>query len=138
MNYKVLYSKKKDFNNPSLTKYLKNIGNWRSRWQRKRELDKAKGFEIKRINTKPTDKDYIFINAYGYDRNMNSPFKIVPTTSAPRRRRRKYGNMIICKTKGSKYNKKVCPVTVRKRPKGSIRRKLKVKHGVFRKVKQTP
>lgn len=138
MNYKILYSKTNNFNNPQYTEGLYNIGNWRSRWERKRDLDRAKGFYINYINTKPTDKDYIFTSAYGYDTNLKSSFKIVPIGPAPRRRRRKYGNIIICKTKASKYNKKVCPVTVRKRPKGSIRRKLKVKHGVFRKAKQTP
>ena len=85
MNYDVLYSNnKKQFNRPIRRRELFNMGNWRSRWERKRELDKNKGFYINKIYTRPTDKDYIFTKAYGYDSKSNMYFKIIPSTALPK------------------------------------------------------
>ena len=79
MNYKVIYSNQSNnFKNLSNYVTLYNMGDWRSRWERKRDLDRSKGFFINRIFTKPTDKDYIFTHAYGYDSNKKMYFKIVP------------------------------------------------------------
>ena len=82
MNYKIIYSNSsKNYNNPVGMRTLYNMGDWRSRWERKRDLDRPKGFFINRIFTKPTDKDYIFTHAYGYDNNIKMHFKIVPDNS---------------------------------------------------------
>lgn len=49
MNYKILYSRnKKNFSNPVSSTHYYNMGDWRSRWDRKRDLDKQKGVYIKR------------------------------------------------------------------------------------------
>ncbi len=83
MNYKIIYSKdKKQFNNSSQVKHIPNMGNWRSRWERKRDLDKKKGVYINKIYTKATDKDYIVTSAYGFDTKNNMFFKIVPNSTA--------------------------------------------------------
>ena len=85
MNYDVLYSKnKKQFNKPVRIGNIPNMGNWRSRWERKRDLDKSNGFYINKIYTKPTDKDYIFTKAFGYNNNNKMFFKIVPSTDIPK------------------------------------------------------
>ena len=85
MNYDVLYSNnQKQFNNPIRKSQISNMGNWRSRWERKRDLDRSKGFYINRIYTKPTSKDYIFTQAYGYNANNKMYFKIVPGISQPK------------------------------------------------------
>lgn len=81
MNYSILFSKQKKFDKPNDIENINNMGNWRSRWERKRDLDKAKGFYINKIYTKPTDKDYIFTKAYGYDKHSNMFFKIVPSAT---------------------------------------------------------
>ena len=82
MNYKIIYSQNgQSFNNSPLFTTLRNMGDWRSRWERKRDLDRSKGFFINRIFTKPTDKDYIFTHAYGYDNNKKMYFKIIPDNS---------------------------------------------------------
>lgn len=85
MNYDVLYSNnQKQFNNPVIRGKITNMGNWRSRWERKRDLDKSKGFYINRICTKPTDKDYIVTSVYGFNKKNNMFFKIVPSASLPK------------------------------------------------------
>ena len=91
MDYKVLYSNKKQFNKPVRIGSITNMGNWRSRWERKRDLDKSKGVFINKIYTKPTNKDYIFTRAYGYNKNNNLFFKIVPSPITPKPKNNNWG-----------------------------------------------
>ena len=123
MNYKIIYSKKQnDFNKSKNREFLKNIGNWRSRWERKAELDKKKGFYIDEINTRPTDKDYIFVDAYGYDANKKLYFKIVPADVATKEQRFKKRTAVKCTTVKSKHYGKKCPAQPKKsKLKGKLR-----------------
>lgn len=112
MNYDVLFSNnKKQFNNSSRQGKILNMGNWRSRWERKRDLDRANGFYINKIYTKPTDKDYIFTKAYGYDKNSNMYFKIVPSATV-KKPKNEFGSNNSAKwcndTKSKRYGKYCC------------------------------
>lgn len=111
MNYDVLYSNnKRQFNNPISKHKITNMGNWRSRWERKRDLDRAKGFYINRIYTKPTNKDYIFTQAYGYDNNYKLFFKIIPSASIPKPKNSTWNNNSakLCNDVNSKRFGKYC------------------------------
>ena len=108
MNYKVLYSRNRNFKNSTDSVDLYNIGNWRSRWERKRDLDKKKGFYINQIITKATPKDYIMTEAYGYDDNRKMYFKIVPDSTADKPKKQSAGGRRICGDFNSSRYGKYC------------------------------
>lgn len=74
MKYKIEY-----FNNGEFVKSrtLNNIAPHRSRWQRKKVLDKKNGFYIDRIQTKATDKDYLVKIVKGHTKKYDK-FIITP------------------------------------------------------------
>ncbi len=136
MNYKVLYSNNnKQFKDPVRRDDIENMGNWRSRWERKRELDKKNGVFINKIYTRPTDKDYIFTKAYGYDNNYKLFFKIVPaedlqkpklkdnnSCNSSKVKATKKGSKYICNDPNSKWFNKVCKQSSKK-----VKKQLKTK-----------
>lgn len=51
---------------------LKNMGDWRSRWQRQKEIwDKKGNLHIERINTHRSDKDFIVDSVIGTNKEGN-------------------------------------------------------------------
>ena len=71
---------------------MDEMGNWRSRWERKRDLDRLdpKKDHITRIFTKPTPKDYIVTEVHGVSPD-NLYFKAVPMKSAPKPKKKNKG-----------------------------------------------
>lgn len=82
-----------------------NIGDWRSRWERKRDLEKNDPNKdtITKINTRGTDKDYIVTSVYG-----TSPdglyFKGVPV-KPDKKGKKKQGRHDLVAVRDAKYCK---------------------------------
>ena len=91
MTFKVTYHRdKKRRGKPVREGFLRKMGDWRSRWERKRDIDRRdpRKDQIKRIFSQPTDKDYIVKRVYGVSPD-NLYFKAVPVPdpSPPKGRR---------------------------------------------------
>ena len=83
MTFKFLYFKsKKKEGKPVKTSELTGMGNWRSRWERKRDLDNKSPNKnhIDRICTRGTDKDYVVTSVHGRSPD-NLYFKAFPIST---------------------------------------------------------
>lgn len=69
---------------------MKEMGDWRSRWERKRDLDRLDPNKdhITRIFTRPTPKDYIVTEVHGISPD-NLYFKAVPMKPDPKPKKKK-------------------------------------------------
>ena len=82
MTYHVTYHRdKKRRSEPVRHDHYKNMGNWRSRWERKRDIDRRdpRKDHITNIFTRPTDKDYIVTKVHGVSPD-GLYFRAVPAT----------------------------------------------------------
>ena len=94
--------------------HIENMGNWRSRWERKRDLAKGnKGQDqITKIKTRATDKDYIVTEVLGYTPN-NLYFRIVPDPTKPVRLKKQGRSKTLVEPKKLKQCKGNCNNFVR-------------------------
>ncbi len=72
MNYQIEFFNTSSDNIPIFRKTLRNMGNWRSRWQREKETHSVtKGLYIDDIQCVATDKDYIVKKVVGRTKKGN-------------------------------------------------------------------
>lgn len=98
MIFKFTYHKdKRRRSKPVRESESKRIGAWRSRWERKRDLDRRDPHKdrITRIFTRGTDKDYIVTEVHGVSPD-NLYFKAVPIQAAsPPKEKKKRGHDLV-------------------------------------------
>ena len=96
MEFLVTYHKDK-FRKGKIVKKdnMKNMGNWRSRWERKRDLDRSDPNKdhITRIFTKGTPKDYIVTKVHGVSPD-NLYFKAVPIKSDKKPKKKRGADIV--------------------------------------------
>lgn len=96
---------------PCNIKSMGRMGNWRSRWERYRDINNKKrgADKITKIKTKATRKDYIVTEVYGHTADKKLKFKITPVKEAPKYPRFQKKNKDYCKVGG-----KNCSSCIRK------------------------
>lgn len=95
---------------------MEKMGDWRSRWERKRDLDRLdpKKDHITRIFTRPTPKDYIVTKVYGVSPD-HLYFKAVPMKPDPKPKKKKAKVDLVAVRKADRC--KTCKNYVRTVPK---------------------
>lgn len=80
------------------------MGNWRSRWERKRDLDRLDPTkdQIDKIYTRPTKKDYIVTKVLGRSPVDGLYFKAVPMKEEPILRSRSKSNKGVARVRNYK------------------------------------
>ena len=107
---KAYYSNSYYRGKPVKTSPISKMGNWRSRWERYRDINnKKRGADvITKINTKATRKDYIVTSVYGHTADKKLKFKITPIKEKIKQSFSKNKKNDYCKAKGCK-----CPSCIR-------------------------